>query len=118
MTDHRRKEMSEILKEMALTTLVVPEATPSSEAAAVALLLSHMAWQRANGDDFPDTAFAEALAEVQHSRADLWNEMKSRDPRTIIADLVAYKKRRYPNDKRKVVACGIFDDKVRVEWTE
>lgn len=58
MSDGTRKPMSAILKEMALTTLVDPEATPSSEAAAAALLLSHVAWQRANGDEFPDSACA------------------------------------------------------------
>ena len=118
MIDLNRKQMSAILKEMALTTLVAPEAIPSSEAAAAALLLSHVAWQRANGDQFPDRAYAEALAEMHRVRPDLWKEMRSADPRETIAELVAYKKRHYPNDKRKVVACGTFDDKVRVEWTE
>lgn len=77
MVDPGRKQMSAIMKEMALTTLVDPEAIPSSEAAAAALLLSHVAWQRANGDQFPDSAYAEALAEMHRARPDVWKEMSS-----------------------------------------
>jgi len=118
MIDVARKQMSAILKEMALTTLVAPEATPSSEAAAAALLLSHVAWQRANGDQFPDTAYAPALAEMHKARPDLWKEMKSADASKIVEDLVAYKRRHYPDDRRKVVACGTSDNKVQVQWTD
>ena len=118
MTDPGQKQMSAVMKDMALTTLVAPEAVPSSEAAAAALLLSHVAWQRANGDDFPDTAYGDALAEMQRAKPDFWQEMKCADPRKMIAELVVYKKQHYPSDKRKVVACGVSDGKVRVEWTE
>jgi len=110
--------MSAIMKSMALTALVDPDAAPSSEAAAAALLLSHVAWQLANGDQLPDTAYADALAEMERSRPDFWKEMKSANPRKIIANLVVYKKRHYPDDRRRVVGCGISDGKVRVEWTE
>jgi len=118
MIDVVRKQMSVILKEMALTTLVDPEGTPSSEAAAVALLLSHVAWQRANGDEFADTAYSMPMAEMQKAKSDLWKELKSADASGLIAALVAYKWRHYPHDKRKVVACGTFDNKIRVEWTD
>ena len=110
--------MSAIFKEMALTTLVAPEETPSSEAAAAALLLSHVAWQRANGDEFADIAYLPALAEMQRARPAFWTELKSAEAAGLIAELVAYKRRHYPNDMRKVVACGTFNNKVRVEWTD
>lgn len=110
--------MSAILKEMALTTFVDADTTPSSEAAAAALLLSHVAWQRANGDIVADAAYEAALAEMQLERPNLWREMKSSDIGTLIADLVAYKQRHYPSDGRRVVACGVHKGKIRVEWTE
>ena len=93
MINSTRKQMSAILKEMALTALVVPEAVPSSEAAAAALLLAHVAWQRANGDTFPDTAYASALAEMHKAKPDMWKELKSADAPKIVEALVAYKKR-------------------------
>ena len=113
-----RKQMSVILKEMALTLFADADAIPSSEAVAAALLLAHVAWQRANGDDFPDTAYGAALIEMERERPTLWHELKSPDAATLVADLVAYKKSRYPGDRRKVVACGAYDNKVRVEWTD
>jgi hypothetical protein len=113
-----RKQMSAIFKEMALTTLLDPDSMPSSEAAAAALLLSHVAWQRANGDQIADTAYSAALAEMQEARPGFWTELKSTDVAGLIAGLVAYKRRYYPQDRRKVVACGTFDNKVRVEWTD
>lgn len=82
------------------------------------MLLSHVAWQRANGDIFPDSAYAEALAVMQRSKPDFWKEMRSADPRETIGELVAYKTRHYPDDRRKVVSCSLVDSKVRVEWTE
>jgi len=118
MIDVARKQMSAILKEMALTTLVDPEAALSSEAAGAALLMSHVAWQRANGDDFADTAYTSVLAEMQKVRPGFWKELKSADAAGLIAELVAYKRRHYPHDMRKVVACGTFENKVRVEWTD
>lgn len=118
MINLTRKEMSAILKEMALTTLVNPHAIPSSEAAAAALLLSHVAWQRANGDIFVDSAYEAALAEIQGERPDLWREFRSPDASKLISDLVVYKQRHYPSDKRRVVACRVHDGKIRVEWNE
>jgi hypothetical protein len=118
MINLARKQMSAILKEMALTILVDPEAMPSSEAAAAALLLSHVAWQRANGDKFAETAYSTVLVEMQKVRPGFWKELRSTDATELIAQLVAYKRRHYPHDMRKVVACGTFDNKVRVEWTD
>ena len=108
MIDVTRKQMSAILKEMALITLVVPGKTPSSEAAAAALLLSHVAWQRANGDQFPDTAYAPVLAEMHKAKPDFWKELKSTDAPKIVEELVAYKIRHYPHDRRKVVTQLLF----------
>ena len=110
--------MSEILKEMALTTLIGPESEPSSEAAGAALLLSHVAWQRANGDRITRKMYRPVLAAMQRVKPDFWKELKATDPEELIAALVAYKRQNYPGDKRKVVACGTYDNKVRVEWTE
>ena len=118
MIDYARKQMSAIFKEMALTLLVDPESEPSSEAAGAALLLSHVAWQRANGDDITAKMFHSVLAEIQKSKPDFWKELKSSDRDGLIAELIVYKKLNYPGDKRKVVACGTYDNKVRVEWTD
>ena len=110
--------MSVILKEMAMTMLVKPEAVPSSEAAATALLFSHVAWNRANGDDVPNKSYQSVLADIQESNLDCWKEFTSTNPDTLVAELIVYKKKYYPLDFRKVISCGTINHKVRVEWTE
>jgi hypothetical protein len=110
--------MSEILKEMALATLVRPEVTPSSEAASAALLLSHVAWNRANGEEIADAAYRSVLADMEVSKPDFWEELKSNDPDAIILELIAYKKRHYPHDSRAVLGCSRVGCKVPVEWID
>ena len=34
----------------------------------------------------------------------------------MIDELVRYKKAHYPDDRRRILTCGIPDGKVRVEW--
>ena len=34
----------------------------------------------------------------------------------MIDELIQYKKTHYPDDKRRILTCGIPDGKVRVEW--
>ena len=118
MIDLAEMPMSGIVKEMALTTLIGPESVPSSEAAGAALLLSHVAWQRANGDHITLKMYRLILAEMQRVKPDFWKELKAADPEKLIAALVIYKSQNYPSDKRKVVACGTYDNKVRAEWTD
>ena len=113
-----RREMSAILKEMALTTVCAPRTVPSAEAVGVALLLSHVAWQRANGDAVAETAYAPVLAKMLKARPDLWTELTSSDTTKLITDLVAYKQRHFPHDRRRVLVCGTVDHKVHVEWTD
>lgn len=112
------KPMSEILKEMALTVFVRPEATPSSEAASAALLFAHVAWNRANGDEIADATYRSVLADMEISKPDFWKELKSDDAEAIILELIAYKNRHYPHDSRMVLGCGTIGNKVRVEWID
>ena len=118
MSPQNRQPMSAILKEMALTLLAKPDEVPSLEAAAATLLLAHVAWQRANGDAFPDTAYAPVLAEMQSENPNVWNELTSADTAKLISQLVAYKWQHFPRDRRIVISCNTADSKVQVQWTE
>lgn len=111
------KKMAEILKEMALTLLKDPDAIPSSEAGHAALLLSHVAWNRAIGEAFTDTACKAILKEFEKSRPTFWCELATEDWKAMVEGLIDYKKRHYPDETRVVVVCGIRDPGVvRVEW--
>ncbi|MFQ5906634.1 MAG: hypothetical protein ACE5JA_08675, partial [bacterium] len=112
-----KAKMSAIFKEMALTLFRVPEALPSSEAAHATLLLTHVAWNRALGETCTDAECRRILRKFEKSRPALWAELRSHDWKSMINDLIEYKKKRYPYDKRIVVVCGINPKKnIHVEW--
>jgi hypothetical protein len=53
---------------------------------------------------------------IEADNPELWNEFKSNDIDAMIDDLVRYKKEHYPEDRRRILTCGIPDGKIRVEW--
>ncbi|WP_300458641.1 hypothetical protein [Desulfobacula sp.] len=114
----KHKKMSDILKEMALTVLKEPYAIPSSEAAHAALLLSHAAWNRSIGQIFHDKDCQPILQEFEKSRPGFWSELKTKDWKSLVDDLMNYKKQHFSHDKRIVVVCGMRDHNVHVEWKE
>ncbi len=113
----RQAKMSDIFKEMALMLFNVPGAIPSSEAAHAALLFAHVAWNRAIGETFPDVECRKILRKFEKSRPALWAELRSRDWKSMINDLIEYKKQHFPDDLRVVVVCGMTPQKnIHVEW--
>ena len=114
----KKKKMSEIFKEMALTVMKDPKSTPSSEAAHTALLLAHVAWNRAIGETFTDLECKRILRKFEKSRRSLWIELKSRDWNSLISALIEYKIKNYPEDMRIVVICGMREGNIHVEWMQ
>ena len=108
--------MSEILKELALIVMKDPKSTPSSEAAHTALLLAHVAWNRAIGETFTDLECRRILRKFEKSRRSMWIELRSQDWKALVAELIQYKNKVYPEDKRIVVICGMREGNVHVEW--
>jgi len=53
---------------------------------------------------------------IEAENPELWNEFKSNDINAMIDELVRYKKTHYPDDRRRILTCGIPDGKIRVEW--
>ena len=111
-----QKKMSEIFKEMALIVMKDPKSTPSSEAAHAALLLAHVAWNRAIGETFTDRECKRILRKFEKSRGTLWIELQSRDWKSLISALMEYKNKNYPEDNRIVVICGMREGKIHVKW--
>jgi len=115
MTRQPRK-MSEIMKEMSEVLLRDPHSIPSSEAAHVALFFANVAWNESVGLDHAREGYRKAWETIEAENPELWNEFKSNDINGMIDELVRYKKAHYPDDKRRILTCGIPDGKVRVEW--
>lgn len=114
MTAHRK--LSEIMKEMSELLLRDPGKVPSSEAAHVALFFANVAWNECVGLDYAREGYRSAWEAIEAENPALWKELKSNDIDGMIDELVEYKKAHYPNDRRRILTCGIPDGSIRVEW--
>ncbi|ESQ14406.1 MAG: hypothetical protein N838_24085 [Thiohalocapsa sp. PB-PSB1] len=114
----KQKKMSQIFKELALTVMKDQKSIPSSEAAHTALLLANAAWNRANGEEFTDHECKRIIRKFEKSRRSLWIELRSRDWKALINELIQYKNENYPEDKRIVVVCGMREGNIHVEWKQ
>jgi hypothetical protein len=109
-------KMSDIMKELALASFRDSQTVPSSEAAHAALLLAHVAWNRALGHDIQD--YRKLFKVFLRSNPNLWSEFCSRDTETIIETMCKAKEKSYHTDRRVVVVCGMREGNVHVEWCE
>jgi hypothetical protein len=115
MAEQARK-MSEIMKEMSETLLRNPSVAPSSEAAHVALFFANVAWNESVGLDHAREGYRKAWETIEAENPALWDEFKSSDVNAMIDELIQYKQVHYPDDRRRILTCGIPDGKIRVEW--
>jgi hypothetical protein len=115
MLEHERK-LSEIMKEMSERLFHSPRSVPSSEAAHVALFFANVAWNESVGIAGAREGYRRVWETIEAENPELWNEFKSNDINAMIDELIQYKKTRYPNDRRRILTCGIPDGNVRVEW--
>ena len=115
MTDQLRK-MSDMMKEMSERLLRNPKAAHSSEAVHVALFFANLAWNECVGL-VPNGSDQNIWQSIEAENPKLWDELKSRDIDAMIDELVAYKKAHFPDDQRRILACGGTDHRtIRVEW--
>ncbi len=114
MATHGPKELSAILKQLATDCLRRPEEHTSLEAIAAALLFAQVGWNSALGHEA--VRFEPILQQFEDANPALWDELHSREPAVHIARVRAAKLRQHPDDDRVIVACGVVDERVRVEW--
>jgi hypothetical protein len=110
------QKMSEIMKEMSETLLRHPGGVPSSEAAHVALFFANVAWNESVGIVGGREGYRHIWETIEADNPELWNEFRSNDVNGMIDELVRYKKAHYPDDRRRILTCGMPEGKVRVEW--
>ena len=110
-------KMSDIMKEMSERLLLDPEAAHSSEAFHVALFFANQAWNECVGLGAERERTKNIWQSIEAENPKLWDELKSRDIDGMIDELVEYKKAHYPDDQRRILACGGTDHStIRVEW--
>src|SRR5436853_2979382 len=117
MTAQPRK-MSEIMKEMSELLLRHPGKVPSSEAAHVALFFANVAWNESVGLVDSREGYRNVWETIEAENPELWNEFKSNDIDAMIDELVRYKQTHYPDDRRRILVCGMVPGKVHVEWLD
>jgi hypothetical protein len=110
------RKMSEIMKEMSERLLKKPDAVHSSEAAHVALMFANIAWNETVGLVPARKGYRSAWESIEAENPEMWSEFKSNEVDVMIDELVQFKKQNYPDDRRRILSCGIPDGKVRVEW--
>src|ERR1035441_5278449 len=113
------QEMSKLILGLAERMLAqLPEKT-SGEGVAAALLLAHVAWNRAvdplGGDQVG--YYRKILRALEAENPKCLRELKSTDCEAMIQELVKLKSTRYPADDRIIRVCGITaENNVHVEW--
>jgi hypothetical protein len=110
------RKLSEIMKEMSETLLRNPGGEPSSEAVHVALLFANVAWNESVGLDHARDGSRNVWETIEVENPALWNEFKSNDIDAMIDELARYKQTHYPDDRRRILVCGMVPGKVHVEW--
>lgn len=112
----RHRKLSEVMKEMAETLFRNSRTLPSSEAAHVALLFAHIAWNESVGLNYARDDYRKVWETIEADNPELWKEFKSTDRDAMIDELVEYKKTHFPDDRQRILTCGIPEGNVRVEW--
>jgi len=111
------RKMSDIMKEMSERLLVNPGAAHSPEAVHVALFFANLAWNECVGLGAERERTKSIWQAIEAENPSLWDELKSRDIDAMVDELVEYKKAHFPDDKRRILACGGTDHStIRVEW--
>ncbi len=111
------RKLSDIMKEMSERLFRNPAATPSSEAAHVALFFANVAWNECVGLDHAREGYRKVWESIEANNPALWNELKSNDIDAMVDELVEYKKAHFPDDRRRILSCGgTSRSTVRVQW--
>ena len=113
------QKMSKLILGLAERVLAQPPEMASREGAAAALLLAHVAWNRAvdplGGDQVGH--YRKILRALEAENPKCLRELKSTDCEALIQELVKIKSTRYPKDDRFIRVCGLTpENNVHVEW--
>jgi hypothetical protein len=109
-------KMSEIMKQMSELLFRNPRKIPTAEAAHVALFFANVAWNESVGLVHTREGYRNVCETIEAENPALWNEFKSNNVDAMINELAEYKQQHFPDDRRRILTCGIPDGKIHVEW--
>jgi len=118
-TQDREQKLSELIKDMAWSLLKDPGAIPSPRAAQAALTLAVVAWNSTVGDTVSPDDYGKVIEQISRSGTTLWSELRCDDTGKLVAELAEQKRKRYPNDLRRIIASEMSPEgNIRVHWVE
>ena len=113
------QNLSELIKDMAWSLLKDPGAIPSPPAAQAALTLANVAWNSAVGDTVLPDDYGKVIEQINRKDTTFWAELRCDDIGKLVAELVEQKRKRYPNDLRRIIASEMRPEgNLRVHWVE
>ena len=116
---HREQKLSELIKDMAWSLLKDPGAIPSPPAAQAALTLATVAWNSAVGDTVLPDDYGKVIEQINRRGTTFWAELRCDDIGKLVDELVEQKRKRYPNDFRRIIASEMRPEgNIRVHWVE
>ena len=112
------EKMSKVLLSLAERLLAQPSKKPSREGCAAALLLAHVAWNRALDPlNYQFINYREGLAAFEEENPKCLQELKSTVCEAMIQEFIDLKRALYPADDRVILLCALTPQQtVRVEW--
>jgi hypothetical protein len=79
-------------------------------------MFANIAWNESVGLTHGRKGYRSAWETIEAENPEMWSEFKSNDVDAMIDELKRFKEQRYPDDRRRILMCGIPDGKIRVEW--
>jgi hypothetical protein len=115
----KMQKISKLILDLAEQVLAQPTEESSRESFAAALLLAHVAWNRAvdplGGDQVG--FYRKVLRALEAENPKFMQGLKTNDCESMIQELGKLKAIRYPDDDRIIRVCGLTaQNKVHVEW--
>jgi len=75
-----------------------------------------IAWNKTVDLGHAIEGYRSAWEMIEAENPEMWNEFKSNDVDAMIDELIEYKRQNFPDDRRRILTCGIPNGNIRVEW--
>ncbi|NEX22312.1 hypothetical protein G3480_18720 [Thiorhodococcus mannitoliphagus] len=106
------EKLSSIVKKMATSVLRKKDASP--KAIAIALEMTHVAWNFADEDYMEEPGYIHGVREIEESMSSLKDEFIEDDAEKLIEKLIKHKRDKYPKDRRTIFLCEYKDGNIKV----
>ena len=112
-------KISDVIQRLAAYVCKDVRRLSSGNAERAALMLAGAAWNSAIDEPLLSQSFRQRLAKIDGQGLVPWNELRADNAAELIAVLVEFKKRSFPDDFRRIVSLELTaDGVVRANWLE